>query len=127
METQAGIYLHARRASSASDDVLTSNNPSVVLCGVGFRSSDAIEDSHASPHGVTQHLLKVVFQTLEDGAEINYRGKEARVGLYMGIKNARVAEEASESSDAKTTEQEKRGHHDGMLSVAQHFGLDGPR
>jgi hypothetical protein len=77
---------------------------------------------------VTQRLLEVVYQALEDGAEINYRGQEARVGLYMSMKRANsVADESSDSSDAEELERENRKQLDETLSVSRYFGLQGPR
>lgn len=126
MDSQASIYLCSRSSSTACD--VSADDSSVAVCGIGFRLPEEIEAGIEARHGaVTQKLLEAVYQTLEDGAEINYRGQEARVGLFMSMKMASVADESSDSSDIEELERENREQLDEMLSVSRYFGLQGPR
>lgn len=122
MDSQTKIILYGRECSGARDDV-SAIGASVAVGGVGFRLI-----SEADADGVVaQRLLETVYQALEDGAEINYRGEEARVGLFMSVKSAGVADETSDSSDGEELEKENRGRLGELLHVSQHFDLCGPR
>lgn len=126
MDSQTSIFVYGRRSWTADDDMSTSGT-SVAVCGVGFHLPQEFEASiEARNRAVSQRLLEVVYQTLEDGAEINYRGEEARVGLYMSMKSADMADAAS-GSDVEEPQKENHQQLDEMRRVTQYFGLHGPR
>lgn len=129
MNNQTRIIFHGRGSSSTSDDMST-NGASVAVCGVGAYVAQEIEAGiDLRTGGGTQRIREVVHQTLEDGAEVNYRGEEARVGLYMSVKSADVVADAGsdDSSDMEELEKADGEQLNELMSLSQYFGLQGPR
>lgn len=92
----------------------------------GDDNDDERQTSHASKsiesrstdgdETIQQKLLEVVYQAIEDGGETQYRGDEARVGLFISA--------VSETGHRATDDDEDRD----MLSlVSEKYDLQGSR
>lgn len=79
-------------------------------------------DGYTGHHTAEQKLLEVVYKALEDGGETQYRGAEARVGLFVS-ENACSTHQGNHNY-IKDEEEEDRG----VLSLAfEKYDLCGSR
>lgn len=81
--------------------------------------SSSSSNSAKGNETVTQKLIEVAFQALEDGAEVDYRGEKACVGLYIGAADSELEMHETTRENSELSEV--------LLQVSQYHDLQGPK
>jgi hypothetical protein len=110
-------YAEMVKESGDAEEVANTNGGSHAT--LASMVSSPTSDLGESEDTMAQKLIEVAYQALEDGAEVDYRGAKACVGLYIGT--------AASELDMNGTADEDSALSKIQLTVSRYHDLQGPQ